>query len=158
MDLSWSNQKEESFLKNCIKRLEEEKHTKLDLRGNELTEKDLKCLFDAMKNQKIKILNLASNKIDDRCAPLISDFLEKNDSIEWLNLNNNQLKENGIKILFESLSKNCSLQTLYLNYNMVGEMGCSYISDSLQKKNNLKSLHLDNNILNDRGRINFSLF
>ena len=102
-------------------------------------------------SKSLRILSLANNGIDDKCAKILFPGLENNNALEILNLSYNEIGEDGLGINF--FCKNKSLHTLSFHHNLLGPNGMDYLFNYFisNKKMNLKSLDIGYNGITKEG-------
>uniref|UniRef100_A0A6B2L953 Uncharacterized protein n=1 Tax=Arcella intermedia TaxID=1963864 RepID=A0A6B2L953_9EUKA len=95
----------------------------IDLGGNNLTDR-IEPITKALKfNFHITGLHLPDNRIGDKGAKLISQFLQTNKTLIALYLHRNNIRNDGAQAISQSLYYNRTLRTLILLYNNITEGG-----------------------------------
>ncbi|CAF0988062.1 unnamed protein product [Adineta ricciae] len=127
--------------------------TKLDLRGNSLTNKDMEIVayYAIQENNTLTTLNLSWNKIGDAGAQYVSDALRHNTTLTVLDLYDNEIGDAGAQYVSDALRHNTTLTTLHLSRNQIGEKGAQYVSDALRHNTTLTTLYLSRNQIGDAG-------
>ncbi|CAG9334034.1 unnamed protein product [Blepharisma stoltei] len=137
--------------KSCLK--------KLNLEGTELNYQGLEILVDSLcDNSKIKVLNLAKNKLGENAGFLIGKLLQSNISIKKLDLHWNEIREEGAVKLFEGLTYNDTLLELDLSWNSIGRSTADDITikigNLLGNQRELRHLDLSYNYLTQQECLN----
>ena len=84
--------------------------TKVDLHNNDLHEKAIAALAEALKyNKSITWLNLEDN-FARKNAKDIGDMLKVNTTLTWLNMNVNQMQDDEAQYLLDCLKENKTIQ------------------------------------------------
>lgn len=119
--------------------------------------KDINQLVDALKNSKLKSLDLSSGKIDENGFILLADLLKTNTNLQHLNLafNNVKKNKNGHIQLFNSLKVNRTLKTLILYQNNINGNDCLELAEALCN-NTLEHLNLAFNNLYSSKYFNYN--
>ncbi|EDL16255.1 mCG112844, isoform CRA_b [Mus musculus] len=133
-----------------------------------------------MSSKSLKVLNLASNNLNqgisslckalchphctleylvlsncslsEQCWDYLSEVLRQNKTLSHLDISSNDLKDEGLKILCRSLIlPYCVLESLCLSCCGITERGCQDLAEVLKNNQNLKYLHVSYNKLKDTG-------
>lgn len=129
---------------------------KLDLSNVGITSalimKKLCYIFHKYSNT-LRVLNLSSNSIDDKCAKLLFPGLQSSNVLEILNLSNNNIGNSGLKFGENFFSSNNSLQILIFDHNLIGPIGgdCLFNFFKSNQYISLKTLDLGYNGLTKEG-------
>ncbi|CAH3026925.1 unnamed protein product [Porites evermanni] len=131
----------------------------LNLAGNEITDKGVKYLAEALKDSdnddcKLNRLNLYSNKFADEGVKYLSEALKNsNCKLNSLKLDGREITDEGVENLAEGLKdSNCNLNSLNLYSNKFTDKGVNYLAEALKDNNcKLNSLKLDSNEITDEG-------
>lgn len=117
-----------------------------DLRGKNLTQKEVECLAEALRtNTTLKGLDISGNDINDKGAKLMSSALMKNKALERLEVRNANIGFEGTKSIAESLTINTTLIALDVGYNNIGTEGIKFLCTSLAINSSLRILSIDAN-------------
>ena len=100
---------------------------------------------------RLKILNLSSNKISDHGALAISDCIKSHTSLLELNLSANTIFDDGARGIAEAIHVNTILQKLDLSTNKITDDGAAAISDSLKTNTSLQTLNMSGNYIPSKG-------
>ncbi|HJN38276.1 MAG TPA: hypothetical protein QF353_05835 [Gammaproteobacteria bacterium] len=116
---------------------------------------NIKELNNLLKNNQ-SFLNLSHQQLNDECATMIAQHLEKNDcKTVYLNLSNNCILSGGAQHISTAISTpKCPLKSLNLNNNFIGPQGAIALAQALIHSK-LKSLKLENNFIGPSGAIAF---
>ena len=105
---------------------------------------------------KLKILNLSSNKISDDGALAISDYIKSHTSLLELNLSMNTIYDDGARGIAEAIQVNTVLQKLDLSTNEISDDGAAAISDNLKTNTLLQTLNMSGNYITSEGAKSFA--
>jgi hypothetical protein len=121
--------------------------THLDLSNNNIEDKGIRCLMEALKlNECIKVINLSYNNITANGGFYISDMLVKNRCIESLILTGNNITENGLQSLISVLIENNRiLKSLNLSSNKLKLIDILYVNNLIAKNTQLEVLDISDN-------------
>ena len=150
-DLSYNYLMNLSLIKNilCLKNI-----SKLDLRSNNLGDKNISIISNYIKENSIslKILNIQSNQISSEGCKSLAEMLKNNKYLKIINLAGNSLGFKGIQYLCKSISfNNNKLEELLLNYTKCNDYCCNDIYNMLINSKSLKILSLIGNNFNNKG-------
>ncbi|CDW88755.1 leucine rich repeat family protein [Stylonychia lemnae] len=123
-----------------------EKLDTLLLKGNHLEEESILDLIDALESNKdlrLKILDLSSNRLNDKSGLQLASAVAKTENLEQLNLRDNNLGlECGDAFLFLVQQKR-NLWKLQLDMNMIKYVNLMEIEKTCKKnKRNAKQLYI----------------
>lgn len=96
------------------------------------------------KNESIKSLSLARNKLNDEDAYLIADAIREHPLIEAMNLSENKITDDGVVSISRSLEKNPSLRELCLQKNPFGMVGYQSILNAVRINHGLFQIKVVN--------------
>ncbi len=114
--------------------------TALDLSEMDLTNSDITCLCDALRNNtNLKTLNLAGNQISNAGARALA----RNTTLTTLNLARNQITDSGAEVL----AKSTTLTTLDLSCNLITDAGAKALAETTT----LTTLNLARNTISFKG-------
>ena len=120
----------------------------LYLNGNNLKETDLISICKSLQSiSTLKVLNIASNKINEEAADDISALLSHNTSINELHLFCNNLQSTGIIKIASGLQNTSSLTILNISYTSLDDEAADDITAVVSMNKHLKELYLDGNNL-----------
>ncbi|XP_032752173.1 NACHT, LRR and PYD domains-containing protein 4A-like isoform X2 [Rattus rattus] len=103
-------------------------------------------------NCVLEYLVLANCSLSEQCWDYLSDVLRKNKTLSHLDISCNDLKDEGIKILCKALTlPDCVMKSLCLKHCQITTRGCQDLAEVLRNNQNLKHLHVSNNKLKDAG-------
>ena len=128
--------------------------SKLDLRSNNLGDKNISIIADYIKENNIplKILNIQSNIITSEGSLSLSEMLKENNHLKIINLAGNHLGYKGVKYICDSVSLNKNiLEELLLNYTKCNDYCSKDIYNMLINNDKLKELSLIGNNFNNNG-------
>lgn len=117
---------------------------KLSLRKNQLNCDAIYTIKQlCLENNRLRVLDLAANKIAFKGAEAIHDILtSKFCVLEALNLSSNRLGHYGAKAISQALAKNRTLVHLDLTRNGIDDNGLKMLAESLETNDSLVSLKL----------------
>lgn len=127
----------------------------IDLRGNRISTAAT-CLNSVFASNRIQILNLQNNLIDEEGARLIAFELMNNTSLKVLNLQHNKIGDKGASHIAKMLASNITLQELDLGSNRISVEGASSLVTGLKSNKSLLKLNLRSNVMGDPGAYMFS--
>ena len=150
-DLSYNHVMNVSLLKNLLSL---KNISKLDLRSNNLGDKNISIIADYIKENNIplKVLNIQSNQINLEGSQSLAQMLKNNKNLKIINLAGNPLGFRGVQSLCNSISLNSNiLEELLLNYTKCNDYCSNDIYNMLIKNNKLKVLSLIGNNFHNKG-------
>ena len=123
---------------------------------NDISEKGVGYLCDALKSEKcsLTVLVLNHNDVGDKGAELLSGAIKHgNCKLTRLNLAHNKIRLKGVEHLKDALKYvNNNLTELNLALNDILDKGAEYLSDALKDVNcKLTLLNLSRNFIGDKG-------
>ena len=123
---------------------------------NDISEKGVGYLCDALKSEKcsLTLLVLNHNDVGDKAAELLSGAIKDgNCKLTRLNLEHNKIRLEGVEHLKDALKYvNNNLTELNLALNDILDKGAEYLSDALKDVNcKLTLLNLSFNFIGDKG-------
>ncbi|EFC44532.1 predicted protein [Naegleria gruberi] len=127
----------------------------IDLRGNRISSAAA-YLSSVFASNRIQILNLQNNLIDEEGAKVIAFELMNNTSLKVLNLQHNKIGDKGASHIAKMLASNITLQELDLGSNRISVEGASSLVTGLKSNKSLLKLNLRSNIMGDPGAYMFS--
>ncbi|CAF3962559.1 unnamed protein product, partial [Adineta steineri] len=133
------------------KLLNEKKIVELHLPGNEINEKGIQLLADALVNNKtLTILDLRGNPVGAGIETL-ANSLQTNTTLTTLYLDDTGIDDDGATNLAEMLRHNETLQRLSLGRNKITATGVQNLADALHGSCNstLEELDLAGNTVDD---------
>ncbi|XP_028514912.1 NACHT, LRR and PYD domains-containing protein 3 isoform X1 [Exaiptasia diaphana] len=135
--------------------------TQLDFSGNEITDRGMLHLSDALKSENCHLtkLGLNRNHISDQGVLHLSDALQsENCHLGHLELSSNEITDQSVLYLSAALkSENCHLGHLELSLNEITDQGVLHLSDALKSENcHLTKLNLSDNQITDQGVLHLS--
>ena len=136
------------FLKEKTCRLKQ-----LILSKNRLTDRDVKCILEALcDNESLKLLDLSRNYLTGKSAGLLHQFLtNRNTNLQHLDLSWNTLKAKGCEKVIAGLQHDATLRTLKLSWNGIQDEGAMLMSKFLKDLEVLEELDLLGNGITDKG-------
>ena len=87
-------------------------------------------------------LYLDGNEIDDKGVEILAEALRRNKSLIFIDLSNNNIKGDGVAALATTLKCNATLETLHLCNNKIGDDGVAALVDALHRNTTLRELYL----------------
>jgi Ran GTPase-activating protein (RanGAP) involved in mRNA processing and transport len=102
-------------------------------------------LEDLATNTTVTVLILASNKVCDEGAVLISEVLGANRTLVKIGLSANGIGDIGALALAAALRENTTLKGLDLTDNYITDLGVASLADSLKTNKSLTNLSLSRN-------------
>ncbi|CAF1031788.1 unnamed protein product [Adineta steineri] len=131
--------------------LNEKKVVELYLLGNEINEKGIQLLADALvNNNTLTILDLSRNPVGVGIETL-ANSLQTNTTLTTLSLDDTGIDDGGATSLAEMLRHNEALQSLSLGCNKITATGVQNLADALHGSSNstLEELDLAGNSVDD---------
>jgi len=114
----------------------------INFEENALGPEGIRLFFDNFRsNQSVRIINLASNYIENAVL-YISEYLLANQSVQILNLADNSIGGEGIEIFSKCLRNNYTLLELNLECNDLGGEGILSLTKALSTNDTLQNLNL----------------
>lgn len=104
----------------------------LDIAWNKITSKGANILFSTLKecDSSINSLNLGANQLDDDCMAALGEFIDNNPYLEVLKVDYNKVTDKGMYILSPFLIGNTKLKQIALHENSYLTDAClPYVSD-----------------------------
>jgi Ran GTPase-activating protein (RanGAP) involved in mRNA processing and transport len=128
-------------------------HSTIDLRGQKLTDKDMKIIVKyAIKQKQCEELELGSNEITLDGVRILAAALTNNKTLSYLSLWDNCLCDNSVSCLVEMLSiNNNNLTILNLGKNEITDIGAKELAKILQTNQTLTELYLGDNRISHEG-------
>ena len=124
----------------------------LHLTGNEITMNGAEDIAAALRiNQNILRLSVGDNSVSDEGALSFAAALKDNTTLTWLDLQGNSIGNRGVAGLAEVLTTNQTLQELLLQRNEVQCQGLAALVEALKPNNSLRSLNMSLNKIADVG-------
>jgi Ran GTPase-activating protein (RanGAP) involved in mRNA processing and transport len=99
--------------------------TRINLRGNRLTDRGLGVFIDMLKRQvQILEVDLSDNKLDSRSSEALSSFLKTSHcTLQTLRLSSADLDDGETAVFMKALETNASLTVMDLSHNLLGGIG-----------------------------------
>lgn len=92
-----------------------------------------------LQNNTIKLCNLSSCGLDDKCSQLIARVVSEN-AIEEVIIANNRISHVGAEYIAKALPSTSALSVLVMDGNPIGDIGCSALLD-VAINGEVKTLH-----------------
>ena len=121
----------------------------LNLRYNKISEGTSKLARAMETNDKITVLILWRNDVDDISAIALADMLKKNKSIQHLDVQGNSIADEGIAAIGLALKENNALEELNLRFNHIGFEGSMGLAEGLKVNQSVHTIVLQDNFLDD---------
>lgn len=112
------------------------------------------CTILEMDFSKLKILNLESNKIEEKALILMCSVIAASDKLCELSLGNNQIGEYGASAIGKYVKVTQYLEKLDLHWNSIKGEGAIQLFEALCDNNSIKVLDLSWNALSSPARGN----
>ena len=106
------------------------------------------CTILELEYSKLRILNLESNKIEERALILMCSVIAVSDKLSEFSLGNNNIGEYGASALSKYVKVTHSLEKLDLHWNCIKGEGARQFFEALCDNNSIKVLDLSWNALN----------
>jgi hypothetical protein len=100
---------------------------------------------------RLRVLDLASNKIGVAGAEKLAGLLAASKSISKVNLNSNKLGSEGVKKLMPSLTTNSTVSAISLQENEIDVDGAGAIASALKTNRDISTLWLGKNKMGNEG-------
>ena len=149
-------------IKNCIVNSDDSNNKccnlrGINLRGNNITDKGVKHLAEALtdNNCQLSSLGLSENDITDKGVKHLAEALKNsNCKLNSLDFSQNVITDEGVKHLTEALTdSNCEVNSLDLSRNYISHEGVKHLAEELMdnncKLNSLELGGLGDNIITD---------
>jgi hypothetical protein len=119
---------------------------KLDLMYNEITQRGVSILADALCNNKyLEEFNISHNNISDSGVRDLASAINSS-ALKYVDLAQNDISDEGAKYLAEMLTTNTNMLELSLSQNRIGNYGVKLLADALIHSNTcLELLNLSAN-------------
>lgn len=90
------------------------------LASNTITSNGVSGLLDTLKecNSVVSKLDLSCNQLDDECMQQLGEYIQNNENVEVLRLDRNKITDKGAEILSEYLIGNTKLRKLCMAGNL----------------------------------------
>ena len=111
-----------------------------------------KKLFEGIiSNNRVKLIDLGSCKLEEDSLLDICEFIEETKSIEELAMKNNNLGSDSFRKICRAIGKNKSIKTIDFGMNSTGPVVGSVIEEHLVNSRNIQNLYLNNMIIGEIG-------
>mmetsp|Transcript_13238 Transcript_13238/g.22061 ORF Transcript_13238/g.22061 Transcript_13238/m.22061 type:complete len:1105 (-) Transcript_13238:224-3538(-) len=124
--------------------------TSLSLADQRVRDAGAKYLFAALKSSNLRVLNISSNELSNRCCRALRKALELNPAVEQLVLSHNTISDEGAVHIAFGLAKNRHLKVMDLGYNQIDNDGLEALFLCLKYNTTLDSMITVRNIGDDR--------
>ena len=114
---------------------------------------DKKMISSLYILEKVKVIDLANNNIDEDASFELTTALHSNNVLEQLWLRGNKLNTAGALSILSSLRRLTTLQVLDLSYNNIGSQSADGIAAVIDNNPLMNQLWLDGNDLHSTGTI-----
>lgn len=124
----------------------------LDLAANNITQKGIRALGEALQNgAKITSLNLANNILGHAGMRVLAETINNYDHITTLVLAHTQIDGVACAELSEALRRNFALTKLDLQGNRIGDDGAATLAEVLEFNHKLVYIDIASNHIGDEG-------
>eukprot|EP01095_Lingulamoeba_sp_RSL-Kostka_P006826 TRINITY_DN2158_c0_g2_i1.p1 TRINITY_DN2158_c0_g2~~TRINITY_DN2158_c0_g2_i1.p1 ORF type:complete len:969 (+),score=438.61 TRINITY_DN2158_c0_g2_i1:88-2994(+) len=132
--------------------LEKLNFTSINLSHNELTSDSIPQFIKTISCEKIEIIDLSNNQINDEGICLLAEQLPTLTKLSVLNLSNNNIGDAGASALADALAKeSVNIPTIQLSNNNIGDEGADAFAKLLESDKNISTLCLHHNNIGDDG-------
>ena len=118
-----------------------------------LTSETANEIISSLRKEKLKVLYLSHNAIDDHACKVINDFVVNNNVLTEINISHNNLTTKGSVTLTEGLINCRNLEKLDLSYNKITDDATESLHKLMKQfyeYGNFKTLQIDNNYLSQQ--------
>ena len=118
-----------------------------------LTSETANEIISSLRKEKLKVLCLSHNAIDDHACKMINDFVVNNNVLTEINISHNNLTTKGSVTLTEGLINCRILEKLDLSYNKITDDATESLHKLMKQfyeYGNFKTLQIDNNYLSQQ--------
>jgi hypothetical protein len=130
--------------------------TNLSLAHQRVRDVGAESLFKALKDSKIRSLNLEANELTDACCTSCKRCLADNPCLEKLVLSRNAVGDLGAGLISQGLVHNKYLKVLDLSYNCIDRAGMNGLYLGVSMSKTLWSvITVGNNVVDDRFEVIF---
>ena len=123
--------------------------TSLSLAEHKIRDIGARMLFKALRNSKLRSLNLKANGLTSGCCLALRDALLDQPVLEKLVLSRNDIDDDGVTDICQGLAHNTVLQALDLSYCKLQDRGIQAILLCLEKNQALSALNTMYNLSPD---------
>ncbi len=110
----------------------------LDLSGNAVSDTGFAAIAKAISASKLEFLNISTNRLTNKSASMVAEFLPSNSSLDSLDFSTNLLDDEGISEICRALQQNKTLTQLNIASNKLSSVGRKSIQAALKHAKSAK--------------------